>query len=142
MDLRVGPSLDDVHKAGPPLEAIRRMLLRAARARTTVTYGQLMKSFRLSRGRQLSQVIGEVDRVEYDKGSPGFAAIIVRKDTGFPGGGYFCDDRLHFELMRSKDRSTDPSLSVREKRHVLKQQRRIWKYYSQNHRALESNPPA
>jgi hypothetical protein len=105
-------------------------LLRAARRRTTVTYGRLMKSFHLSRGRRLSHEISEVDRLEREKGAPGFAAIIVRKDTGYPGGGYFCDDDLPVALRRAASRSTDPKLSASEKEYVGEQQERIWKYYS------------
>ena len=105
-------------------------MLRAARSRTTVTYGQIMKRYKLSRGRVLSMLIGEVDGAEYARGAPGFAAIIVRKDTGFPGGGYFCDDDLPPGLRRPKGRSSYPKLSPEEVRHVKAQQKRIWTYYS------------
>ena len=111
------------------LWSIRADLLRAARGRTVVTYGQLMKRHRLSRGRRLSQTIGEIDRAECEKGRPGFAAIVVRKDTGFPGGGYFCDDELPPVLQRPRGRASDPRLSSAEMRHLRRQQRRIWDYY-------------
>ena len=107
----------------------RRMLLEAARSERTVTYGRLMKSFGLSRGRQITRMIGRVDSAEYASGAPGFAALIVRKDTGFPGGGYFCDDQLPPKLVRDSSRSADPRLSPAEKRHVLRQQKVVWDYY-------------
>lgn len=110
-------------------------LLRAARTHSKVTYGKLMKKYHLSRGRTLSQAIGEVDRAECAKGAPGFAAIIVRKDTGFPGGGYFCDDDLPAVLRRARARSADSRLSQAEKDHVLQQQERIWAYYAQSRKA-------
>jgi hypothetical protein len=94
-----------------------------------MTYGQLMKRHHLSRGRRLSQTIGEIDIAECEKGRPGFAAIIVRKDTGFPGGGYFCDDELSPTLRRPRSRASDPRLSYAEVRHLKRQQRRIWDYY-------------
>ncbi len=109
-----------------------------ARAQKTMTYGQLMKSYRLSRGRQLSQVIEKIDKAECQRGAPGFAAMIVRKDTGFPGGGYFCDDQLPADLVRSRDRSTYPRLSVPEKKHVLERQRMIWAYYRRDQGARQS----
>ena len=112
------------------LGKMRKELLEAARTGNTVTYGQLMKNHRLSRGRPLSNAIGEIDRVEYAHGAPGFAAIVVRKDTCFPGGGYFCDDDLPAWLSRSKERSADPRLSPSEKNHILEQQRKIWAYYA------------
>jgi hypothetical protein len=88
-----------------------------------------MKRHHLSRGRQLTQTIGEVDRAEYQMGRPGFAAIIVRKDFGFPGGGYFCDDTLPPNLQRPRSRASDPRLSAAEMRHLRWQQRRIWAFY-------------
>jgi hypothetical protein len=109
---------------------MRLRLLSAARSRTTITYGHLMKTYHLSRGRRLSQTIGEVDVVEYSHDAPGFAAIIVRKDTGFPGGGYFVDDGLPSGLRRERGRGNNPRLSPAEKRYVLDRQREIWDYYS------------
>jgi hypothetical protein len=93
-----------------------------------------MRRHGLSRGRPLTNAIGEVDRLEAVLGAPGFAALVVRKDTGFPGGGYFCDDELPPNLRRSKERRTDPRLSSAEKDHILKQQKKIWKFYGKTPR--------
>ena len=109
--------------------SIRRDLLKAARGRTTITYGELMRLHGVSRGRPLTSAIGEVDRLEAARGGPGFAALVVRKDTGFPGGGYFCDDELPLHLRRPDQKRTDPRLSAAERDHVLKQQKRIWDFY-------------
>ncbi len=114
------------------MNGIRRDLLKAARSAKTVTYGRLMNRYGLSRGRRLSQTIGEVDRAELLRGAPGFAAIIVRKDTGFPGGGFFCDDELPQELRRNRSRASDARLSPSEIRYVKDSQRRIWTYYGSN----------
>jgi hypothetical protein len=108
---------------------MRRELVKAARNRGKVTYGRLMKDFHLSRGLPLTRAIAAVDVREYELGAPGFAAIIVRKDTGFPGGGYFCDQDLPRRLRRPSERSGDPRLSPAEQEHVLKQQGRIWAHY-------------
>jgi len=116
-------------------ESMRRALLRAAGRGETVTYGTLMRRFSLSRGRALSGIIGKVDRQEYASSAPGFAAIIVRKDTGYPGGGYFCDDTLPPELRRPKSRANDPILSSVERDYIRHQQRRIWESYSQTARS-------
>jgi hypothetical protein len=105
-------------------------LLKAARARDKVTYGDLMKKYHLSRGRPLIEAIGEIDHQEYEQGAPGFAAIIVRRDTGFPGGGYFCDDELPATLRRSSRGRNDPRLSPAEKDYVLGQQKKIWGHYA------------
>jgi arsenate reductase len=112
------------------IESLRQELLRAARAHGTLTYGELMKLMGISRGRPLFETIVAVDRAEYARGAPGFAAIIVRKDTGFPGGGFFCDDDLPPSLKRPFSRASDPKLSAAEMNYVKEAQKRIWAYYS------------
>lgn len=75
-------------------------------------------------------MISAVDRLEYASGAPGFAAIVVRKDTGYPGGGYFCDDALPFGLRRPASRRNDPRLSEDERNCVRRKQEEIWSYYA------------
>src|SRR6266513_1252044 len=103
-------------------EDVHRVLLKAARGRRTVTHGSLMKKFRLSRGaaggKSVVRVLDEVDGREARKGAPGFAAIVVRKDTGYPGGGFFCWDGVPSALRRPKREGSNPSLSDAEKRYV------------------------
>ena len=113
-----------------PLEGMRMTLVLAAGRGETVTYGTLMRRFHLSRGRALSAAIGEVDRLEYSSGAPGFAAIVVRKDTGYPGGGYFCDDSLPRGVRRPRWRGSDPRLSPAERSHIIVQQEKIWAHYA------------
>jgi hypothetical protein len=112
---------------------VRRELLRAAGRRRTVTYGFLMRKFRLSRGAPrgggVVGVVSEVDRREARRGAPGFAAIVVRKDTGFPGGGFFCWDGVPPALRRAKREGSNPRLSDAEKRYVRKLQEEVWSYY-------------
>jgi len=112
------------------MENLRRDLRRAAKARGTLTYGELMRVLGISRGRPLFEAIAAVDREEYRKGAPGFAAIIVRKDTGFPGGGFFCDDDLPASLRRPFSKANDPRLSAAEMNYVKEAQKKIWDYYS------------
>jgi hypothetical protein len=117
------------------IEVLRQELVRTARAQGTFTYGELMKLLGISRGRQLFDAIAEVDKAEYARGAPGFAAIIVRKDTGYPGGGFFCDDDLPPNLRRPYERASDPKLSAAEMNYVKEAQRKIWEYYSKGARA-------
>ncbi len=112
------------------IESVRKELVRAAKARGTLTYGELMKLLGISRGRPLFDAIVEVDRAENARGAPGFAAIIVRKDTGFPGGGFFCDDSLPPSVRRPFSRANDPKLSASEMNYVKEAQKKIWDYYS------------
>ena len=77
----------------------------------------------------MTAAIGMIDRPEVERGAPGFAAIIVRKDTGYPGGGYFCDDDLPARLRNPKEKSTDPRLSPAQKEYILRRQKEIWDHY-------------
>jgi hypothetical protein len=111
---------------------MREVLLSVALARKTVTYGELMVKFGLARGesgKTVVGVLGDVDRRESGMGAPGFAAIVVRKDTGYPGGGFFCWDDVPSELRRTPDKCQDPKLSQAEKAYVREQQVKIWDYY-------------
>ena len=114
------------------LARLRSYLATAAREHRVVTYGELMSKYHLSRGPALSGAIGEVDRLEREEGRLGFAAIVVRKDTGFPGGGYFCDDTLPSRLRRPRSLASDPRLSRPERRHIRRLQHEIWAFYSQS----------
>ena len=115
---------------------VRRELLRAAGDHRTVTYGFLMRKFRISRGapggKGIVGVIGEIDRHEALRGAPGFAAIVVRKDTRFPGGGFFTWDGLPPCLRRPKGAGSNPRLSDAERRYARKLQEEIWSYYKRD----------
>ncbi len=116
-------------------DEMRRELLRAALARRTVTYGYLMARFGLARGsegRTVVGVLGEIDRAESLAGAPGFAAIVVRKDTGYPGGGFFCWEGLPADLRRPGERANDPILTQKEREYARQQQERIWAYYKEH----------
>jgi hypothetical protein len=117
-----------------PREDVREELLAAAEARKTVTYGRLMKKFKISRGHPsgvgIVGVISAIDRAESERGAPGFAALVVRKDTGYPGGGYFCYDDLPPGLRRPSGQSAKPRLSDAEKKFIGEQREKIWGYYS------------
>ncbi len=117
---------------------MRRELLRAAMNRRTVTYGFLMKKFRISRGaprgKGIVGVIGDIDRDEARRKAMGFAAIVVRKDTGYPGGGFFSWDGLPPALRRPRHESSNPRLSEAERKYVEQLQERIWRFYQREPR--------
>ncbi len=117
---------------------VRRELLRAAASGRTVTYGSLMRRFRISRGapggKGIVGVISEIDRYEAQRKAPGFAAIVVRKDTGYPGGGFFCWDDISAALRRPKNEGSNPRLSDAEKEYVRRLQEEIWSFYRRGFR--------
>ncbi len=124
-----------------PNEEMRKELIRAAGERRTVTYGYLMQKFGMSRGSSTGGTVvgalGEIDRHEYLAGAPGFAAIVVRKDTGYPGGGYFCWEGIPAELRRGQGEGENPQLSDPEKRYIKSEQEKIWHYYGRHHTQYE-----
>ncbi|HXW36495.1 MAG TPA: hypothetical protein VEJ36_01130 [Nitrososphaerales archaeon] len=122
-------------------EEVRKELLKAALERRKVTYGYLMNKFGFTRGGRAEEsvvsILGEIDRDEERKGGPGFAAIVVRKDTGFPGGGFFCWKDVPEGIRRPNEKSQNPKLSQDEKDYVMSQQERIWRYYQGGNRSVE-----
>ena len=116
------------------IERMRGELLEAARSGEVMTYGHLMQRYRFSRGRALSRAIGEVDVMESRAGAPGFAAIIVRKDTRLPGGGFFVGPDIPRALARRRERGSDPKLTRDEESYVRREQKTIWEFYSRDRR--------
>ena len=118
-------------------EDMRQALIKAAVERGTLTYGYLMEKFKISRGSSEGDTVvgalGEIDRREYQVGAPGFAAIVVRKDTGYPGGGFFCWDGVPTELRREKDEGQNPKLSDAEKQYIKDEREKIWNYYQRRY---------
>jgi hypothetical protein len=119
------------------LEELRQELIQAAASRRTLTYGYLMKKFNLSRGSSAGETIvgalAEIDRHEYAVGAPGFAAIVVRKDTGYPGGGFFTWEGLPNGLRRLHSQAQAPILTEPERRYVDEEREKIWAYYGHRH---------
>jgi hypothetical protein len=115
------------------MEDVRKELFAFASAGETVTYGHIMKKFGISRGHPkglgIGGILGQIDIAETRRGAPGFAAIVVRKDTRFPSGGFFCGDDVPPRLRKGKREATDPRLTEAQKRYVRERQRRIWRYY-------------
>ena len=104
------------------LEEMREELIRAAAERRTLTYGYLMERFKMSRGSSPGETVvgalAEIDRREHAAGAPGFAAIVVRKDTGYPGGGFFTREGLPQGLRRPHGEGQNPVLTQAERRYV------------------------
>ena len=118
-------------------EKMRKELVKAAVERRTVTYGFLMKKFGISRGSAEGDTVigalGEIDRQEYREGAPGFACLVVRKDTGYPGGGFFCWDGVPPELRRPSGKGQDSTLTDAERAYVDRERERVWAYYGRRY---------
>lgn len=75
-----------------PLE-IRAHLVAAARARTALSYGELLGhlgyAFSRPKMRQLCVILGDVDREAEARGEPELAVLVVRQSDGLPGQGWW-----------------------------------------------------
>jgi hypothetical protein len=75
-----------------PVE-VRGLLIEAARAHQTFTYGALLNilghTFTRPLMRALCRVLDRIDEVGRAAGEPGLAVLVVRQSDGLPGQGWF-----------------------------------------------------
>lgn len=78
-------------------DLLERLLIRAARQRQPMTYGQLLAFFERKVTRitvsALCRDLGEVCRRVEAAGAPDLACLVVRKSDGLPGEGWFTGER-------------------------------------------------
>jgi hypothetical protein len=70
-------------------EDVRQRLIEAAKQRRLVCYGELMRDFRLARGRHIADVLCEISQYEHDRECPVLSAIVVKKQGLKPSGGFW-----------------------------------------------------
>ena len=75
-------------------QALYQKLKEIARARSVITYGEIAPlvgvDIRTSQGRrEIGRLIAEVCAHEVEHGRPMLGSVVVRKDTGMTGYGYF-----------------------------------------------------
>jgi hypothetical protein len=72
---------------------VRGLLIEAARARQTFTYGALLcilgHAFTRPLMRQLCKVLDRIDEAGRAGSEPGLAVLVVRQSDGLPGQGWF-----------------------------------------------------
>ena len=69
-------------------------LIRTAQKRGTIYYGDVAKIMKLpTRGEYMSNetgwILGEISEWEHNEGRPLLSAVVIRKDIGMPGDGFF-----------------------------------------------------
>jgi len=69
-------------------------LIKAAQQRKTIYYEDIARIMKLpTRGdhmaKEVGQILGEISECEHNQGRPLLSAIVIRKDTGMPGEGFF-----------------------------------------------------
>ena len=116
-------------------EDVRKKLTEVAKRRDTITYGELMREFHISR-RVIGDVVGEVSEYEYKKGRPFISAIVVQTNSatriypkGMPGGGFLGISDLPSYIRRlDKSKYGDP-LNSKEQEFISKEQSKVWNYW-------------
>lgn len=84
---------------------VRGLLIEAARAHSTFTYGGLLAllghTFTRPLMRQLCKVLDAIDEDGRAAGEPGLAVLVVRQSDGLPGQGWFVSRTgLYHDLPR------------------------------------------
>lgn len=100
--------------------AVYQRLVRAARAREFVHYGELAKLLGIDMdnphfGAQVGKVLGKISEDEVAAGRPMISAIVVSKDDMLPGKGFF---KLGQELHLVQPGEDEIAFAVRHIRRV------------------------
>lgn len=95
---------------------VRERLVRAARARELVHYGELARMLGIDMdnphfGAQVGRVLGEISTEEVANGRPMLSAIVVSRDTMLPGHGFY---DLGKQLRQVPDGEDEMAFAVRQ----------------------------
>lgn len=75
------------------LDEMRAILIHLAKQRKTVCYSDLCRMITVARVHHRApyfhRLLDDISRDEQSQGIPSLAALVVRKDSGIPGQGYF-----------------------------------------------------
>lgn len=76
-------------------EEMRALMIETARLRSTITYSELAAQLQTARVHYhsflMAKLLDEIGSEEVQAGRGVLAAVVVRKSTGIPGGGYFAE---------------------------------------------------
>lgn len=116
-------------------------LKNVARKSRTITYGRLMKEFRIPRGHStpgigIGFIVGDISNHEHSNGRPRLSAIVVRSQTessifpqGHPSGGFFGLNGIPRNLRRTERTYKNKNLSIPEQNFVREEQERVWNWW-------------
>ncbi len=79
-------------------DEMRGIMIATARARSTITYSELAAELQTARVHYhsflMARLLDEIGGAEIAAGRGVLAAVVVRKSSGMPGGGYFRESAL------------------------------------------------
>jgi hypothetical protein len=102
------------------------ILLRAAQRGRTVMYGSIMRACGIPRGqithngKAIGDVVGAISEWTWESWGVYLSSIVVDKNTGFPGGGFFGLTGIPSKLKRNPAQWAENKLSDEEKAFIKK----------------------
>lgn len=95
------------------LVSLAEELLEVVRNHTLIQYGELSQRFELKYGERYNAQfwrtpLGDVSEVCMDNGLPPISAVVVSKDTGMPGEGFFDFAGRHLRGARIPENQWEP----------------------------------
>lgn len=92
-------------------DEMRAILINQARQRATITYSSLAASMQTvhmhHRAPYFHKLLRDMDADEVHDGRPSLAALVVRKDTGIPGSGFFTEAPVNSDPVAYWQREFD-----------------------------------
>jgi len=104
-------------------EEIRDKLIEAARQKTTISYSEVGKDVGLDMANpgersKLANTLDEINREEHARGKSLLSAVVVQKESGHPGTGFF---ELARELGKQKPDEEDQIFFANELKSVFEE---------------------
>jgi hypothetical protein len=102
-------------------EDVRRRLIEVARNGKRITYGELMRTFGLARGRHIGKVLKEICLHEVSNNRPPLASIVVLQNSNYPSTGFLS---VFPERYSGLDRNSPKARQL-----MREDQERTWAYW-------------
>jgi hypothetical protein len=116
---------------------IRKRLIEVAKKGSKISYKELMDEFCLARGghpsakNRVGDVVGDISNFEHSNGRPLISSVVVHKNNGYPGSGFFGLDGIPEQLRRTEKSFKNP-LSLDDKKFVQEEQKRVWDWWKKH----------
>jgi hypothetical protein len=109
-----------------------RLIWESAKRGRTITYGEIMRKCHVPRGqpvrngKAIGDVVGLISEWTRERWGVYLSAIVVHKNTSYPGGGFFGLPEIPAKLARDEAGWTDQRLTADEKLFLRNCQREVF----------------
>ena len=107
---------------------VRPYLVALAKDGRTVTYSILQSDLHLPR-QDTGEILGEVSNREHKDGRPRLSALVVRKDTGLPGVGFFGLDGVPPQIRWPQEKEVSAEVTEKRASFALEERKRVFDYW-------------